>query len=480
MEDDGRIEDHRRKRTDLARVPDPVVVWSGRYAKGILLQAYLECLSLACHYKQKETGPPSTLRSELVKCLSAKSNVPLADEVKTVCLSLWRTLSRSLVECTGESSLSDESAVVQLAGYEGVLRLALLADFYSFQKQVLYFDQEQAEHKLGLVTVEALKFLASRGWCGTPPPGLHRPPPIEQPERAAGNTAPRANATKGHRDAQDISFRTAEPVYRGADYRDRRTNELHEDRGHEEASLIKWSKLVYSATRKSYHTKLINAFQVVKTLGHPTLTLASEWELSCYYKLALAYTTDTPLETAAGCIPKLRESVEAFHLERFQRLRQLPPESQMLLYAVLNCHINWVDHNHKQILLIPGAPTPSVQPRVEGDLRCSKCLKNQTFHSSEVKGNPRNIDVEYDFECMSFGSSCCAAPMFNVPLSTRDVNTCTFTEMKQMYIACPKCTQPIFSEVLVDIETLYPQCVSCQTLARAPKTWPQRWKLTTP
>lgn len=223
---------------------------------------------------------------------------------------------------------------------------------------------------------------------------------------------------------------------------------------------IKWTKLSFSVKRKSYQAKLIRAFQVVKSVGHPMLTLNSEWGLSCYYKLAVSYTTDQPLEMAAACLPELRQAVDIIHSEHFQKLRELPLGSQMLLYAVLNCHINWVDHNHKQILLIPGQPS-SRAPNQDGDLRCSRCLKNQTFHSSEVKGNPRNIDVEFDFEQMRFGSSCCAAPMINVPLSTNLVNTCTFTEMKQMYTSCMTCKQPIFSEVLVDMETLYSRCVAC-------------------
>lgn len=346
-----------------------------------------------------------------------------------------------MVDRTGQLFLADESVVFQMPGGESLLRLAMLADFYSFQKQVLYFDEDQAEHKLRLVTCETLRFLASKGYNATPPTDLRR-------SETSGWGVSAINP--------DTGFRATATRMKSVPESDGLYNSESED-------LVKWSKLAYTARRKSYRTKLINAFQAVKTLGHPALTLASEWELSCYYKLALAYTTDTPLETAAGCIPRLRKFVKTFHLEQFRQLRQLPPEEQKLLYAVLNCHINWIDHNHKQILLVPGAPNPSVSPRVEGDLRCSRCLKNQTFHSSEVKGNPRNIDVEFDFECMTFGSSCCASPMFNVPLSTRDVNTCTFTEMKQMYIACPKCTQPIFSEVLVDVETLRSQCVSCKT-----------------
>ena len=223
---------------------------------------------------------------------------------------------------------------------------------------------------------------------------------------------------------------------------------------------IRWSRFSFTTRKKSYYAKLIRAFQVVKTVGYPMLTLNSEWGLSCYYKLALAYTTDQPLEMAAACLPELREAVDIIHSEHYQKLSKLKRECQMLLYAVLNCHINWVDHNHKKILLVPGQPSAQ-PPCEEGDLRCSRCLKNQTFHSSEVKGNPRNIDVEFDFEQMKFGSSCCAAPTISVPLSTGSVNTCTFTDMKQMYTSCMKCKQPIFSEVLVDMETLQARCVMC-------------------
>ncbi|KAK2825789.1 hypothetical protein Q5P01_020003 [Channa striata] len=144
------------------------------------------------------------------------------------------------------------------------------------------------------------------------------------------------------------------------------------------------------------------------------LTLNSEWALGCYYRLASAYTCERPLEMAI------------VSLEQFHKLGSLSPER----------------------------PGP-LAPNLEGDLRCLRCLKNQTFRSSEVKGNPKNIDVEFDFERMRFVLSCCAAPMVNVPLSTAEVNTCTFTDLKQMYTACPVCKQPIFSEVLVDPEMHY-------------------------
>lgn len=445
MEDDRRFQEYWCERDDLnvTGVENTLVVRSGRYAKGLIVQVYLECLGSACHYKQKETVSSSAIKSELLKCLSAKSRVSIGEETKHLCSTVWRTLSSALVERTGHLFLSDETAVLRMPCGESLLRLAVLADFYSFQKEVLQYNEDQAEHKLRLVTCEALNFLGRRGHLGTPPTNFRRSDPTGCGPSSIVDLAVEYRATCTRKKP------VAEP------------DGLHKN-GSED--LVKWSKLAYTATRKSYRTKLINAFQAVKTLGHPALTLTSEWELSCYYKLALAYTTDTPLETAAGCIPELRKFIKPFHLEQFRQLRQLPPNSHRLLYAVLNCHINWIDHNHKQILLVPGEPNPLLSPRVEGDLRCSRCLKNQTFHSSEVKGNPRNIDVEFDFEGMTFGSSCCASPMFNVPLSTRDVNTCTYTEMKQMYVACPKCTQPIFSEVLVDVEALRSQCVTCKTL----------------
>ncbi|MEQ2186743.1 hypothetical protein GOODEAATRI_031740 [Goodea atripinnis] len=146
---------------------------------------------------------------------------------------------------------------------------------------------------------------------------------------------------------------------------------------------------------------------------------------------------------SAACISQLREAVDIIHSKHFHKLTQLKPECQTLLSAMLNCHINWLDHNHRQIMFVPGEPGPGPAPQ-DDDLRCSKCLKNQTFHLSEVKGNPKNIDVSFDFIRMSFVSSCCAAP--TVPLCTDTVNTWTFTELKQMYNACTKCKQPMFSE----------------------------------
>lgn len=224
---------------------------------------------------------------------------------------------------------------------------------------------------------------------------------------------------------------------------------------------IKWSQFCYTGSNKLYYIKMLKAFQIVKKVGFKMLTLNSEWSLSSYYKLATAYTTNHPLELAAACLPDLSEAVKLIHAEKFHKLSGLKPECQMLLYAVLNCHINWVDHNHKQILLIPREPGALPCAGDVGDLRCSRCLKNQSFHSSELKGNPKNIDVEFDFEHMNFLSSCCHAPTIYVPLSTSCVHTCTFTDRKQMYTCCLQCKHRIFSEVLVNPETLSLRCPVC-------------------
>ncbi|KAK2847536.1 hypothetical protein Q5P01_010535 [Channa striata] len=77
--------------------------------------------------------------------------------------------------------------------------------------------------------------------------------------------------------------------------------------------------------------------------------------------------------------------------EQFQKFGSLSLECQMLLYAVLSCHINWVDYNHKQILLQPERPGP-LAPNLGGDLRHLWCLKNKTFCSSE--GRFDEIDTE--------------------------------------------------------------------------------------
>lgn len=447
MQHHGGLEKHRREWVDGAGVDDTGIVWSRGYAKSTLLQAYLECLNTVCHSKQRANGSVPRLQTKIVKMLTSKTKVSDCDEVYKLCLQLWDELSLALCvdkesqesQC-GVALLPDEADLARVKENKVLIRLALLADFYRYQKEDLALNKEESRHKLCTIRSEVARFLANVQVLD-----LELQPPTAtctSDQIGATLTMTRNNGGTVWRSKKKRCLQPAKNARRHC------------------KDSIKWSKFSFSARRKSYYSKLVTAFHMVKTIGHPMLTLNSEWGLSCYYKLAVAYTTDQPLEMAAACLPELRQAVDIVHSEQFQKLTQLKPECQMLLYAVLNCHINWVYHNHKQILLMPGQPS-NQPPREEGDLRCSRCLKNQTFHSSEVKGNPRNIDVEFDFEQMKFGSSCCVAPMINVPLSTAAVNTCTFTDMKQMYTSCKTCKQPIFSEVLVDVETLYSRCVTC-------------------
>ncbi|KAJ7984122.1 hypothetical protein DPEC_G00364060 [Dallia pectoralis] len=82
--------------------------------------------------------------------------------------------------------------------------------------------------------------------------------------------------------------------------------------------LHKVAEILFSTRRRSYSPKLVRAFQVVKTCGHPMLTLNSERGLSCYYKLAVAYTTDRPLEMAAACLPELARLSTSFTVSVFR------------------------------------------------------------------------------------------------------------------------------------------------------------------
>lgn len=380
-------------------------------------------------------------------------------------MDLWDELSSALVESQGSGHALPSGDDLKTRGGGAMVRLALLADFYRYLVEDLELNREELAEKLFAVRAKASEILASEGAGVRPVPSDHSSNESDSPASVArprGGSAPKLGprGARVHGSAKRRKVRIEETT------KDNDENGSPEKRPrYRGEDRVRWSKLCFSTLGKSYYTKLVKAFHVVKNTGYPMLTLGSEWGLSCYYKLAVAYTTDQPLELSAGCLPELRRAVDIIHSEHFQKLRELKPECQVLLYAVLNCHINWVDRNHKQILLVPGQPSASSSSApVELDLRCSQCLKNQTFRSSEVKGNPRNIDVEFDFEQMKFGSSCCAAPMIHVPLSTRDVNTCTFTEMKQMYTCCVKCKQPIFSEVLVDMETLYLRCVACAGL----------------
>lgn len=370
------------------------------------------------------------MQDNIGKVLTSKTRLSDWDDVYEFCLNLWDDLAPAVIDTKDGFSVSREDGAL-LKENRTMVRLALLADFYRYQGEDLQINTDRARRTLVEIKAVAAD-LTEALWGPT----------------AASSTQPEP------RDRFAEGERKRKP-HRGLLSTPKRARKCAGDYG------VRWSRLSFSGHNKTYFSKLANAFQVVKNTGYPSLVLQSEWGLSCYYRLATAYTTDRPLELAAACLPELREAAGIIRDQQFHRLNALPSATKTLLYAVLNCHINWIDYNHKQILLIPGTPSPGVPPREEGDLRCLRCLKNQTFHSSEVKGNPRNIDVEFVLESMTFASSCCRAPVVNVPLTTATLHTCTFTDMKQMYTACPKCKLTVFSEVLVDLDTLRSRCVTC-------------------
>ena len=408
------------------------------------------------HSKQRECVSTSSIQTKLVKMLTSKTKTfPECGEAYILCFRLWEELCLALLDSNVEGTrvaLPSKHELATMQGCEVMLRLALMADFYRYLTEDLFFDKENPAEKLSTVRAEAFRFLTHvrnvqpeiLGELNHPPidttSNLHLltrvrdselgiinapPPPKSQAdscltlyERALPKTfqnggpvaqAPRKSNSKGLlrkrrlKPSCSVESKSKHLEWWEPKLRNRKASARHTKVHHTQAALctgedsVRWSGMVFSVKRKSYYSKLIRAFQVVKNVGHPTLTLNSEWGLSWYYNLASAYTTNQPLEMAAACLPQLRKVVNMIHSEHFEKLGELKFDCQMLLYAALNCHINWVDHNHKQILLVPREPS-SQPPHEEGDLRCSRCLKNQTFHSSEVKGNPRNIDVEFDFE----------------------------------------------------------------------------------
>ncbi|KAK7878283.1 hypothetical protein WMY93_031102 [Mugilogobius chulae] len=433
MQHDRGVEECGSESAAGAGVFDPGISGTRNDAKVAIYHAYFECLSALCHDKTQRSS--SDEQKSLIKMLTSKTNSIFdASKAHAVCLKVWDELASSLL-WPGEpdSVLPATERVSLMHCRDTLIRLALLGHFYRFQAESLLLNINYCQAQLESIRVEAHRFFCAQTES-------------EAREKNHGVGSERENAPSSRYEAE-----SARPVA----VRQARV------RGRTSGKTVPWTTLRVRKTKLSYKAKLTRAFRVVKEEGHRALTRNSEWSVSCYYKLALAYTADRPLETAAACLPSLARCVDLVHGERFGDLKKLPVLSQMHLYAALNCILNWVDHNHRQIRLLAGTPGVPPAPAHEGDLRCSKCLKNQTFRSSEVKGNPKNIDVEFDMDVMRFVSSCCGAPVIGVPLGTDSVNTCTYSEMKQMYTPCVKCAQPIFSEILMDPETLRYRCVAC-------------------
>ena len=410
MEHRRRVEEHVGHRQDIHSIFQVQVVGSNRETKALLGEAYIQCLSSAAsHSKTRWYCQENDARKELVKLLVCKTNVPGCERAYEVCLSLWNDLAAALFteeeRCCANWRQSWDAASVS-EGKRPMLRLGLMAHFYRFLCRNMGLNTPHHVTQLGRVR-EAARLL----YMG----------PAPQSRSNSKKVMSKSIASKNWR--------------------------------------VKWNRLSFVTHKQSYHNKLIKAFQIVKRVGYIGLAKSDlELKLGCYFRLAMTYTTDSPLELAAACMPWLKSAVELINREDFVGLSKCDDGVLTELYAVLNCHLNWIRPAHEQILLVPGQPCG--EPLVgEGDLRCVRCLKNQTFRSSEVRGNPKNIDVEFNIDKMTFASSCCGVSVIYVPLCTKEVNTLTFTDMKQVYTTCPSCKRAVFSEVLVDYKTLISRCV---------------------
>ena len=344
-----------------------------------------------------------------MKLLMCKTNAPACENAYEVCLFLWDDLAAALTleeEGCCANWMPSRETVSESGNKKTLLRLGLLAHFYRYLCRNLSLNTPHHVTKLCRVRGEARLFCMGSA-----------PPSQICSEKGVSKSIP----IKHWR--------------------------------------IKWHALSFVKRKRSYHNKLIKAFQTVKQVGYMGLAKSDqELKLSCYFRLAMAYTTDSPLELVAAYMPWLKSAVELINREDFAELSKCDESVLTELYAVLNCHMNWIRPAHEQVLLVPGHPCG--KPLFgEGDLRCVRCLKNQTFRSSEVRGNPKNIDVEFDIDKMTFASSCCGVSVIYVPLCTKAVNTLTFTDMKQVYTTCPSCKRAVFSEVLVDYTTLISRCV---------------------
>ncbi|KAK2811914.1 hypothetical protein Q5P01_000136 [Channa striata] len=375
--------------------------------KAILLQAYLECLNAICHHKQRDGEPGARVQSQIVKMLTTKTKASAGYREASSyawtcgargCPRSWRV--REEKARTRERRGRRRSARGVRNGLDegtrGSTQTGSVGGFYRYQAEDLLLGE-------GVRRVE-------------PPPTRPRRPELRTRRARSGDLRGGPARSRARRAARDS---------------------------------VKWSRFCLATRTNRTHAKLVRAFPDVKAVGHHDAHAQLGVGTGLLLQTRSARHASAPLEMAAACLPQLREAAAIVSLEQFHKLGSLSLECQMLLYAVLSCHINWVDYNHKQILLQPERPGP-LAPNLEGDLRCLRCLKNQTFRSSEVKGNPKNIDVEFDLKDEIRVASCCARPNGERALSTPEVNTCTFTDLKQMYTACPVCKQPIFSEVLVD------------------------------
>ncbi|KAE8280243.1 hypothetical protein D5F01_LYC20797 [Larimichthys crocea] len=162
MQHHGRVEEHRRERVGGARVHDAGVVWSHRYAKSILLQAYLDCLNKVWHSKQRDESSTPRIQTQLVKMLTSKTGIADYREAYEFCVDLWDELSLALCESQGSSLVPpSRDELCQMQGSGAMIRLALLADFYRYLKEDLALNEEESSKKLCAIRAETFEIITA-------------------------------------------------------------------------------------------------------------------------------------------------------------------------------------------------------------------------------------------------------------------------------------------------------------------------------
>ncbi|KAE8287296.1 hypothetical protein D5F01_LYC13334 [Larimichthys crocea] len=162
MQHHGRVEEHRRERVGGARVHDAGVVWSRRYAKSILLQAYLDCLNKVWHSKQRDESSTPRIQTQLVKMLTSKTRIADYREAYEFCVDLWDELSLALFESQGSSLVPpSRDELGQMQGSGAMIRLALLADFYRYLKEDLALNEEESSKKLCAIRAETFEIITA-------------------------------------------------------------------------------------------------------------------------------------------------------------------------------------------------------------------------------------------------------------------------------------------------------------------------------
>lgn len=117
-------------------------------------------LSTVCHSKYRDNGYAAKMQTKIVKMLTSKTKITDCGDAYKFCLELWDDLSLALIESQDCSVvLPSKDQLARLQGHEVMVRLALLADFYRYQRDDLALNKEESTDKLCVIRSQAFRFL---------------------------------------------------------------------------------------------------------------------------------------------------------------------------------------------------------------------------------------------------------------------------------------------------------------------------------